>query len=64
VTVTASSTPGIVMAKSVAMRDTTNVTKKKSNASRVQPRKAAMKARRWTGVRPASGVKIATMFAL
>lgn len=52
------------MAKSVAMRDTTNVTKKKSNASRVQPRKAAMKARRWTGVRPASGVKIATMFAL
>ena len=59
VIVTAASTPGIVMLKSLAMRDTTNVTRKKSNASRHQPRNDAMKARRWIGVSVASGAKSA-----
>jgi hypothetical protein len=45
--VIAKAVTGIDSLKSSAIFETTKVTKKKSNASRVQPRKAAKNAVRW-----------------
>jgi hypothetical protein len=47
VIVIAKATSGIARPKSPAIRTTTNVTRKKSNASSVQPRKLATKVFRW-----------------
>src|SRR5271170_6875413 len=56
VSVIANATVGIVLLKSVEMRVTTKVSKKKSNASSVQPRKDA------TNVLRAAGVSSARTF--
>ena len=62
VSVIANATSGIVLLKSVAMRVTTNVNKKKSNASSAQPRKDATKVLRAAGLNSASTRLIYVLF--